>query len=114
VFEVAGGENTFQLAWKVARPNAIVVLVALYEKEQILPLHQMYGKNLVFKTGGVDANSCEDIMKMVECKKIDTSCLITHHAPLNDVMEGYRIFENKLEGCIKWVITPYERDQTDR
>lgn len=108
VFEVAGGENTFQLAWKVARPNAIVVLVALYEKEQTLPLHQMYGKNLVFKTGGVDANSCEAIMKMVECKKIDTSCLITHRGPLNDVMEGYRIFEDRLDGCIKWVITPFE------
>lgn len=108
VFEVAGGENTFQLAWKVARPNAIVVLVALYEKEQTLPLHQMYGKNLVFKTGGVDANSCEAIMKMVECKKIDTSCLITHRGPLNDVMGGYRIFENRLDGCIKWVITPFE------
>lgn len=108
VFEVAGGENTFQLAWKVARPNAIVILVALYEKEQTLPLHQMYGKNLVFKTGGVDANSCEAIMKMVECKKIDTSCLITHRGPLNDVMEGYRIFEDRLDGCIKWVITPFE------
>lgn len=108
VFEVAGGENTFQLAWKVARPNAIVILVALYEKEQTLPLHQMYGKNLVFKTGGVDANSCEAIMKMVECKKIDTSCLITHRGPLNHVMEGYRIFENRLDGCIKWVITPFE------
>ena len=108
VFEVAGGGNTFQLAWKLARPNAVVVLVALYEKEQALPLHQMYGKNLVFKTGGVDANSCDDIMKMVQGKKIDTSCLITHRAPLNDVMEGYRIFENKLDGCIKWVITPFE------
>lgn len=70
----------------------------------------MYGKNLTFKTGGVDANCCEDIMKMIQCGKIDTSCLITHRAPLNDVMEGYRVFENKLDGCIKWVITPYERD----
>ncbi len=108
VFEVAGGENTFQLAWKLTRPNAVVVVVALYEKEQTLPLHQMYGKNLVFKTGGVDANRCEDIMKMVQAKKIDTSCLITHRAPLNDVIKGYDIFENKLEGCIKWVITPFE------
>ncbi len=108
VFEVAGGKETFQLAWKAARPNAIVVLVALYEEAQSLPLHMMYGKNLTFKTGGVDANSCEDIMKMVQNGKIDTSCLITHRAPLNDVMEGYRIFENKLDGVIKWVITPYE------
>lgn len=108
VFEIAGGEETFQLAWQVARANAIVVLVALYEKAQTLPLHQMYGKNLTFKTGGVDACSGEKIMNLIQEKKIDTSCLITHRAPLNRVLEGYDVFENKKDGCIKWVITPYE------
>ena len=109
VFEVAGTNETFQLAWKLARPNAVVVVVALYPEAQPIPLHLMYGKNLTFKTGGVDANACEDIMKMVQCGKIDTSCLITHKRPLNEVIEGYHIFENKLDGVIKWVITPYER-----
>lgn len=110
VFEVAGTKDTFQTAWKVARPNAIVVVVALYPEAQSIPLHLMYGKNLTFKTGGVDANACEDIMKMVQAGKIDTGCLITHKRPLNDVMEGYRVFENKLDGVIKWVITPYEHE----
>ena len=105
VFEVAGGKNTFELAWKVARPNAIVVLVALYPEAQTLPLHLMYGKNLTFKTGGVDANCCEDIMKLVAAGKLDTGCLITHRSSLDHVMEGYRVFENKLDGCIKWVLT---------
>ena len=110
VFEVAGGKNTFELAWKIARPNAVVVLVALYPEAQSLPLHLMYGKNLTFKTGGVDASQCDDIMKLVEAGKLDTSCLITHRAPLNDVLEGYRIFENKEDGCMKWIITPYRRE----
>ena len=105
VFEVAGAPGTFDMSWRVARPNANVILVALYPEAQSLPLHMMYGKNLTFKTGGVDANCCDDIMKMVASGKIDTSCLITHRAPLADVMEGYRIFENQEDGCIKWVIT---------
>ncbi len=29
VFEVAGAKNTFELAWQAARPNAVVVVVAL-------------------------------------------------------------------------------------
>ena len=105
VFEVAGAANTFEMAWRVARPNANVVLVALYPEPQMLPLNLMYGKNLTFKTGGVDANACEDIMKMVASGKIDTSCLITHRAPLSDVMKGYEVFGNQEDGCIKWVIT---------
>ena len=52
VLEVAGGEDTFQLAWQCARPNAVVTVVALYEKPQILPLPEMYGKNLTFKPAG--------------------------------------------------------------
>ena len=32
VIEAAGGENTFELAWKLARPNAVVALIAMYEK----------------------------------------------------------------------------------
>lgn len=111
VFEVAGIKSTFELAWKAARPNAIVVIVALYAEAQEIPLQLMYGKNLIFKTGGVDGNSnyAEEIMKLVQCGKIDTSCLITHKAPLNDVVHGYEVFENRIDNCVKWVITPYER-----
>lgn len=111
VFEVAGIKSTFELAWKAARPNAIVVVVALYSEPQEIPLQVMYGKNLIFKTGGVDGNSnyAEEIMKLIQCGKIDTSCLITHKAPLNDVIHGYEVFENKIDNCVKWVITPYER-----
>ena len=54
VLEAAGAEETFRLAWKCARPNAVVTIVALYNGSQILPLPEMYGKNLTFKTGGVD------------------------------------------------------------
>lgn len=106
VFEVAGGKDTFELSWKIARPNAIVVLVALYPEAQMLPLHLMYGKNLTFKTGGVDASSCEEIMKLVASGKIDTSCLVTHRSSLEAILEGYRVFENKEDGCIKWVVRP--------
>ena len=111
VFEVAGIKSTFELAWKAARPNAVVVIVALYAEPQEIPLQIMYGKNLIFKTGGVDGNSnyAEEIMKLVQCGKIDTSCLITHKAPLNNVIRGYEVFENKIDHCVKWVITPYER-----
>ncbi len=38
VIEVAGADDTFKLAWQAARPNAIVAVVALYDKPQVLPL----------------------------------------------------------------------------
>lgn len=104
VLEVAGGKNTFALAWKCARPNAIVTVVALYDEPQTLPLPDMYGKNLTFKTGGVDGCDCEEILRLIEQGKIDTTPFITHRFPLGEIEEAYRIFENKEEGVIKVAI----------
>lgn len=105
VLEVAGGKDTFELAWKCARPNAIVTVVALYDEPQTLPLPQMYGKNLIFKTGGVDGCDCAEILKLIEEGKIDTTPLITHRFPLSEIEKAYEIFENHLDGVIKIAIT---------
>lgn len=101
VFEVAGGKDTFQLAWQCARPNATVTIVALYDAPQILPLPQMYGKNLVFKTGGVDGCDCDEILSLISSGKIDTEPLLTHDFLLKDIVEAYDLFENKRDGVIK-------------
>ena len=104
VFEVAGGTDTFQTAWKIARPNAVVVVVAMYEEAQEFPLPDMYGKNLVFKTGGVDGSYCREIMDLTACGKLDAGFLITHRCSLNDIMNAYHIFENKKEHVIKYAV----------
>lgn len=109
VLEVAGTDDTFRLAWECARPNAIVTVVALYDHPQVLPLPDMYGKNLTFKTGGVDGCDCAEILRLIEEGKIDTTPLITHRFPLNEIEEAYRIFENKLEGVMKVAVSEREK-----
>ena len=104
VLEVAGAKDTFRLAWQCARPNAIVTVVALYDEAQTLPLPDMYGKNLTFKTGGVDSCDCEEVLRLIEQGKIDTTPLITHRFPLSRIEEAYSIFENKEDGVIKIAI----------
>lgn len=104
VLEVAGANDTFQLAWQCARPNAIVTIVALYNEAQLLPLPNMYGKNLTFKTGGVDGCDCEEVLNLIAQGKINTTPLITHRFPLSRIDEAYRLFENKEDGVIKIAI----------
>lgn len=101
VIEVAGAKDTFRLAWQCARPNAIVTVVALYDEPQTLPLPDMYGKNLTFKTGGVDGCDCAEVLGLIEKGLIDTTPLITHRFPLSEIDEAYRIFENREDGVIK-------------
>ena len=111
VLEVAGTDDTFRLAWECARPNAIVTVVALYDRPQVLPLPDMYGKNLTFKTGGVDGCDCAEILRLIEEGKIDTTPLITHRFPLNEIEEAYRIFENKLDGVMKVAVSEREKKE---
>ena len=101
VIECAGAKDTFEMSWKIARPNAIVGVVAMYEENQILPLPQMYGKNLTFKTGGVDAVHCAKLLEMISNGLISTDFLITHKVSLENIKSGYEIFENKQNYCLK-------------
>ena len=101
VLEVAGADSTFELAWKCVRPNAVVTVVALYEESQTLPLPQMYGKNLTFKTGGVDGCDCAEILSLIEQGKIDTTPLITHTYPIDEIEQAYDLFEHKRDGVMK-------------
>ena len=104
--EAAGGEGTFQTAWQAARPNGTVCVIALYERPQSLPLPEMYGKNLTFKTGGVDANDCGRILELIQSGALDLTPLITHRFPLERAMEAYALFEAKAEGVVKIALEP--------
>lgn len=104
VLEAAGAEETFRLAWKCARPNAVVTIVTLYNGSQILPLPEMYGKNLTFKTGGVDGCDCGEILELISQGKLDTEPLITHTYPLKEIAAAYDLFENRRDGVMKVAI----------
>ena len=106
VLEVAGTPDTFRMAWMCARPNAVVTVVALYDGPQVLPLPEMYGKNLTFKTGGVDGCKCAEILSRIAAGQLDTTPLITHTFPLRDIEAAYDLFEHRRDGVMKVAIKP--------
>lgn len=80
------------------------MIAAMYEADQILPLPQMYGKNLIFKTGGVDASCCDKILELIEQGRLDARCLITHRCELDSIEKAYEIFEKKEDHVIKYAV----------
>ena len=82
----------------------IVTVVALYGRPQILPLPDMYGKNLTFKTGGVDGCDCAEILSIIEQGMSDSTPLIAQRYRLEGIEEAYRVFENREPGVIKVAI----------
>jgi alcohol dehydrogenase len=59
--------------------------------------------------GFVPMNHMPELIKLVQGGRINTKFLITHRAPLNDIVKGYDVFGNKKDNCLKWIVTPYQK-----
>ena len=66
----------------------------------------MYGKNLTFQTGGVDGCDSFELLQLISEGKLDTTKLITHTFPLNEIDTAYKMFENKTDCVFKIAIKP--------
>ena len=84
--ECAGVKATFDMSWQVVRPNGTVSILALYGDSQELPLQIMGGKNLTIRSGWVDSTHMQELIDLIESGKLNTDFLITHEAPLNDIL----------------------------
>lgn len=106
VVEAAGTDAAFQLAWRAARPNGTVALVAMYEAPPRFPLPDMYGKNLCWRTGGVDAVHSAELLQHIAAGRLDTRFLVTHRGTLDTLPELYDALEHAHETrCLKCVAT---------
>jgi alcohol dehydrogenase len=107
--EAVGAKGTYELALNSVRAGGNVSILGVFEEPQILAMNELWIKNITIRMGLVNANRIPQLLKLIQAKKIDMNFLITHRAPLNDILKGYDVFGNKKDDCLKWVITPYER-----
>lgn len=105
--EAVGVKPTYDLAIDAVRPGGNVSLIGVFEKPQELAMNKLWIKNITISMGLVNANHIPELIKLIQAGKINTNFLITHRAPLNDILKGYDIFGHKKENCLKWVVTPY-------
>lgn len=109
VIETAGIRKTFNMAISCVRPNGIVSTVAMAAGSFEVNMPKVMGKNLTIRAGIQKCDGVPEMMQMIREGRIDTKFMLTHKAPLNDIEKGYDIFGNQKDGCMKWLITPYER-----
>jgi len=106
VVECAGTPASFKIAFDSVRKGGSVSLMGMWGEPVEVPLNDMVMNNITIFTGLVDCNRLEEIVQLIEAGRIDTSFLITHHMKLDDILEAYRIFENKEDNVLKIAITP--------
>jgi threonine dehydrogenase-like Zn-dependent dehydrogenase len=72
-----------------------------------LPIGAAFAKGLTFKMGQTHVHSfMRPLLERVRKHEIDPSFVVTHHFPLSQAAEAYRVFHEKRDGCIKVVLKP--------
>ncbi len=72
-----------------------------------IPMGAAFNKSLTFKMGQTHVQRYMPLLlERVERGDIDPSFVITHRLRLDDAPEGYRIFRNKQDGCVKVTLAP--------
>jgi threonine dehydrogenase-like Zn-dependent dehydrogenase len=107
VLEVVGSESAMRLAVELIRPGGIISSVGVHTEDRFAfsPV-EAYNKNLTFKIGRCSARFyAERLVSVVRKKKYDLASVISHRLPLSGGVRGYEIFDKKLEGCTKVVLT---------
>ena len=72
-----------------------------------IPLGALMNKGLTVRTGQTHMQKyLQPLLGYIEEGRIDPSFVITHRLPLEQAPEGYRIFRDKQDECIKVVLKP--------
>jgi threonine dehydrogenase-like Zn-dependent dehydrogenase len=72
-----------------------------------IPMGPAMNKGLTFKMGQTHMMKyMRPLLDRVKKGDIDPTFVITHRLSLDEAPEGYRIFQQKRDGCIKIVMTP--------
>jgi len=72
-----------------------------------MPIGSLMNRGLTLKTGQTHVHRyLRPLLERIENGDIDPSFIITHRMRLEDAAKGYRTFRDKIDDCIKVVLTP--------
>ena len=73
-----------------------------------IPFGAAFQKGLTFKMGQTHVMKyMAPLLERIERGELDPSFVITHRLPLDEAPDGYRVFRDKRDACIKVVLKPH-------
>jgi len=111
VIETSGSNASLNTAILVGGNDARICTVALFSSPITIPnMNAMVLKNIELITGIQEGQGLDLLIAGIRTGKLDPKFMLTHKAPLNEILKGYEVFSQQKDNCIKWLVTPYERD----
>ncbi len=104
----AGSATSLDWAINSARKNGTVTIIGVYGPPyNFVPIGSAMNKGLTLRMNQANVKRylprlCEHVLS----GRLSPKDIITHRIPLEEVSEGYHLFANKLDGCVKTVLIP--------
>ena len=108
VLEVVGSAAAHRVALDLVRPGGTVSVVGVHTEEtfSFSPV-EAYNKNLTYRVGRCPARRlAAELLPRVPGLGGDFAAIMSHRMALDDGVEAYRIFDQKLDRCIKIALIP--------
>ena len=104
----AGSATALHWSINAVKKGGIVSVVGVYgPTDNLVPIGNVVNKGLTIRANQASVKRLlPRLIKHVQDGILDPKKLITHRIPLEDIADGYRIFSEKLDNCIKPVIIP--------
>jgi threonine dehydrogenase-like Zn-dependent dehydrogenase len=108
VLEVVGLETAVRSAFELVRPGGTLSAVGVCTGTH-LPFSpvEAYDQNLTYRIGRCPARSLQtELLKWAQEDADQLATLFTHHLPLGEGVEAYRMFDQKRDQCMKVLLRP--------
>lgn len=108
VLEAVGNAASHRLALDLVRPGGTISVVGVHnEAEFPFTPGDLYDRNLTYRVGRCPARQLlEPLLAWVQSGKVDVGSVFTHRMRLDAGPEAYRVFDGKIDGCVKVSLEP--------
>ncbi len=103
-----GSIEVLKNCMSAVRRGGVVSIIGVYGMSyNNFPIGQIFDKGLTLNSGPVLAHKyLDELLKLVEDKKVVLDDIITHVLPLDQAPYAYEIFRDKKDLCLKVVLKP--------
>ena len=103
----AGSATALHWAINSVKKGGIVSIVGVYgPTDNLVPIGNVVNKGLTIRANQTAVKRhLPRLIEHIQNGVINPKALITHRIPLEEVADGYRLFSDKLDNCIKPVLT---------
>ena len=103
--DAVGHPDALDLAIRLARKDGTVVAIGVYAERAEVHMGLVWIKGLTLKAGPANVIGHVDrVLAMLAAGSLDPTPLVTHHMPLDEAADAYRLYDRR--EALKIVLTP--------